>query len=249
MDPAYGARYEELYRRHWWWRVREAAILRELHRRSPPEGFGRILDVGCGNGLFFDRLQALGSVEGVEPDAALLDPRGRWYPAIHAVPFDATFRPDHRFGAILLLDVLEHLDDPAGALRHAVGLLAPGGMILCTVPAFQWLWTGHDVLNHHRRRYDRPGFRDLARQAGMRITSERYLFQWLVAAKLAVRLLERLRPSDPRPPSVPPAPVNGFLRLVSAAQERVTRIIPVPWGGSLMVTGWSGADSAAEPSP
>ena len=244
MDPGYGARYEDLYRRHWWWRAREAAILLELRRQSPKGGFRRILDVGCGNGLFFDRLRELGEVEGVEPDTALLDPRGPWRHAIHAVPFDDGFLPGHRFDAILMLDVLEHLDDPAAALHHAVELLAPGGVILCTVPAFQWLWTSHDVLNHHRRRYNRREFRELARQGGMKISSERYLFQWLVPAKLAVRWLEHLRNSPPRPPTVPPEPLNSALRIVSRIQERVTSVIRVPWGGSLMVTGSAKQDSA-----
>jgi SAM-dependent methyltransferase len=236
VDPAYGARYQDLYRRHWWWRAREAAILLELERLRPPAGFGRILDVGCGNGLFFDRLSTLGDVEGVEPDAALLDPQGPWRRAIHAAPFDDTFRPGHRFGVILFLDVLEHLDDPAAALRQAIALLAPGGVIVCTVPAFQWLWTSHDELNHHRRRYNRPAFRRLAEQAGLTITRERYLFQWLVPAKLAVRLLERVRKSPPKSPTVPPEPLNGFLRIISRIQERVTSVIPVPFGGSLMVS-------------
>lgn len=247
MDPAYGARYEDLYRHHWWWRAREAAILLELRRLRPEGGFGRILDVGSGNGLFFDRLSELGEVEGVEPDAALLDPEGPWRGAIHAVPFDAAFQPAHRYDAVLLLDVLEHLDDPAAALCLAVELLAPGGVIVCTVPAFQWLWTSHDVINHHRRRYNRPEFRKLAMQAGMRIDRERYLFQWMVPAKLLVRLLERFSKAPPRLPSIPPEPLNGFLRLISRIQERVTSVIPVPWGGSLMVTGSAAGDRAAVP--
>ncbi len=246
MDPAYGAKYEDLYRRHWWWRAREAAVLLELRRLRPGGGFPRILDVGCGNGLFFDRLNELGHVEGVEPELALLDPHGPWRHAIHAVPFDEAFRPDQRFDAILMLDVLEHLDDPAGALHHAVELLAPGGVIVCTVPAFQWLWTSHDVLNHHRRRYNRREFREVARQAGMTITRERFLFQWLVPAKLALRLLERLRKSPPRPPTVPPEPFNSALRIISRIQERVTSVIRVPWGGSLMVTGSARQGSAGE---
>lgn len=247
MDPTYGAQYQELYRRHWWWRAREAAILIELRRLRPAGRYPHILDVGCGNGLFFDRLSEFGKVEGVEPEVALLDPEGPWRHAIHAVPFDAQFRPDHRFDAILMLDVLEHLDDPAAALHHAIELLAPGGVIVCTVPAFQWLWTSHDVLNHHRRRYNRPQFRALAEEAGMQITRERFLFQWLVPAKLAVRLLERVRRTPPRPPSIPPEPLNGALRIVSRMQERVTSVIPLPFGGSLMVSGRAKQAPAAGP--
>jgi len=240
MDPAYGDFYGELYRRHWWWRVREAVILAELRRLCPAGGFRHILDVGCGNGLFFDRLSKLGAVEGVEPDTTLLDPQGPWRHAIHAVPFDDAFVPADRFEAILLLDVLEHLDEPAAALHRAVELLAPGGVIVSTVPAFQWLTTSHDVINHHRRRYNRRDFRALAARAGMTITRERYLFPWMVPGKLAARLLERLRNTPPRLPIIPPEPFNSVLRIVGQVQERVNAVLRVPCGGSLMVTGSAG---------
>ena len=68
MDSDYGQRYRDLYERHWWWRAREGLVLREIARIRPPGGSWRVLDVGCGAGLFFDRLAGLGaSVEGVEP--------------------------------------------------------------------------------------------------------------------------------------------------------------------------------------
>jgi len=56
MDVAYARRYRELYERHWWWRAREHVILDTLRRIEPPGGFPSILDIGCGDGLFFDRL-------------------------------------------------------------------------------------------------------------------------------------------------------------------------------------------------
>lgn len=242
MDPVYGARYEELYRRHWWWRARESAILGELRRACPSAGSRRILDVGCGNGLLFDRLSEFGEVTGVEPDTALLDPHGRWRKAIHDVPFDTGFQPGHRFDVILMLDVLEHLDQPDVALRHALSLLEPGGTVLITVPAFQWLWTRHDDLNHHLRRYNRRTFRELARRVGLEISQERYLFQFLVPVKLAVRLWERFGAAPAKPPSIPPEPLNAILWAISRLQERVTSVIRVPWGGSLMVTGSSTRD-------
>ena len=88
---------------------------------QPASGWVAILDIGCGDGLFFDELSGLGHVEGVEPEAGLLDPRGKWRSAIHAVPFDGAFQPATRYGLILLLDVLEHLDNPfefLARLRH-----------------------------------------------------------------------------------------------------------------------------------
>ena len=239
MDPSYGREYRELYRRHWWWRVREGEILRELQTLQPTSGWHHLLDVGCGDGLFFDQLSRFGAVEGVEPDASLLDPAGKWRSAIHVVPFDERFQPPHRFDVILMLDVLEHLEHPDRALRHAIGLLAPGGYVLCTVPALQWIWTRHDEINQHFRRYDRRSFRALARVAGLDILRERYLFQWLVGAKLLVRGMERLVPGEPSLPGIPARPVNALIRVVTTIEQRINRFVPMPFGSSLLVVGRS----------
>jgi 2-polyprenyl-3-methyl-5-hydroxy-6-metoxy-1,4-benzoquinol methylase len=245
VDAAYAAHYAELYRRHWWWRVREAVILAELRRLRPPTGWQRILDVGCGDGLFFDRLAEFGAVEGVEPDTALLDPAGPWRSAIHAVPFDERFRPPDRFDVILMLDVLEHLEHPEAALRHALTLLTKGGVVVITVPALQWLWTRHDDLNHHVMRYDRRSMRRLARAAGLRIVRERYLFQWLVPVKLAVRALEAIRPAKSELPGIPPEPINRLLTAITRLESEVASRIPFPLGNSLLVSAVP-ADSGSE---
>ena len=76
MDQEYARQYEELYQRHWWWRCRESLILRVLERISREESLAadrQILDVGCGNGLFFDKLQRFGKVAGIEPDEILMN--------------------------------------------------------------------------------------------------------------------------------------------------------------------------------
>src|SRR5690349_11137166 len=77
--PEYARSYRRLWERHWWWRSREAFVLRwieRLHDRSPRR---RILDVGCGDGLFFEQLEQFGAVEGLEPDPSLIDDP-RWRP-------------------------------------------------------------------------------------------------------------------------------------------------------------------------
>jgi SAM-dependent methyltransferase len=206
VDPGYGQGYADLFRRHWWWRAREALLLRELRRARPANGWRSVLDIGCGDGLFFDRLREFGEVEGVEPDASLVTADGPHRARIHVGPFDAAFRPGKRYSVTLMLDVLEHLADPVGALRHALSLLEPGGTFVATVPAFRALWTGHDDLNHHLTRYTRRSFRALARAAGLRIDRERYFFHWTCPVKLLVRLKEAVRrrpPGGARPGGAP----------------------------------------------
>ena len=239
MDADYAARYRDLYRRHWWWRSREAVVLHEIRGLVPQDRPARILDVGCGDGLFFDQLKVFGTIEGVEPDTSMLDPQGPWRAAIHAGPFDETFHPAHRYDVILMMDVIEHMDRPDQAVRHALELLEPQGHLLVTVPAFSWLWTRHDELNHHLRRYNRRGLRDLLRDAGLVIERERFLFQWVVPAKLLVRMWERVHRAPPRPPSVPVAPVNGLLWAMTRAELAIAMRLPIPFGSSLLMIGRS----------
>jgi 2-polyprenyl-3-methyl-5-hydroxy-6-metoxy-1,4-benzoquinol methylase len=240
MDADYGARYRELFQRHWWWRARERVILEALQTHRPASGWRTVLDVGCGDGLFFDelaRLPGVQLVEGVEPASDLVSPDGPHRARIHVAPFDATFDPGRRYSLIVMLDVLEHLPDPAAALRHALGLLEPDGVFLATVPAFTALWTRHDDLNHHYTRYDKASFARLAAKAGLRIDEARYFFHWTAAGKIATRIKEALIPGAPASPTVPPAPVNGALYALSRMEARLLGRLPVPFGSSLLAVG------------
>lgn len=234
MDPEYGARYRRLYERHWWWRARERAIVRLLEKLSPADGFGRILDIGCGDGLFFPQLQRFGEPEGLEVEAALVTEAGRARGTIHVRPFDESFRPPHPFGLITLLDVIEHIEDDVAALSHAASLLAPGGVMVITVPALPWLWTAHDDINHHYRRYTARSLERAARGAGLEVRARHYAFQWLVPLKLLVRMKEKLVSAPPSPAEVPAGSLNrlfyGMCRLEQATWGR----LPWPIGSSLV---------------
>lgn len=249
MDDSYGARYRDLFERHWWWRARERVILDALHAHRPASGWRDVLDVGCGDGLFFDalaRLDGVRLVEGVEPAEALVSPDGPHRDRIHVVPFDERFTPARRYSLVLMLDVLEHLPDPASALRHALSLLAPDGVFLATVPAFMALWTRHDDLNHHYTRYDQRSFRALAAKAGLRVDEARYFFRWTAAAKLATRLAEAVIPGAPKSPRVPPAPINRALYALSRLEEKLLGRLPLPLGSSLLVVGGRASPSGIQ---
>jgi 2-polyprenyl-3-methyl-5-hydroxy-6-metoxy-1,4-benzoquinol methylase len=236
MDPKFSESYPELYRRHWWFRAREKVILETLARHRPPGGWRTVLDVGCGEGLFFDvlcSLEGVTLVEGLEPYASNASALGPHHEHIYSQPFDETFQPGRRYSVILMLDVVEHLPDPENAMRHAVSLLEPDGVILVTVPAFMSLWTRHDELNYHFTRYTKRTFRALAETAALRIDEARYFFFWIALAKVGVRLAERIVPGKPRIPAVPPAFINRFLYLVSRMEEYAP--FSYPFGSSLLV--------------
>jgi len=237
MDEAYARRYGDLYRRHWWWRARERLILSTMRSLAPAGGWPAILDIGCGDGLFFDRLQEFGEVTGIEQDATLVDPAGRWASRIRIQPFDETFQPGRRYSLILMLDVLEHLSDAGAALRHASNLLEPTGTLLVTVPAFPALWTNHDDLNRHVQRFTRGPLLRLAETAGVQPVLSRYFFFWTCPMKLLVGLMERALRRRSAPARVPNAIVNQALYAMSILEQETIGRLPMPFGSSLMLVG------------
>ena len=126
------------------------------------------------------------------------------------MPFD-----DATFDLAVSLDVIEHLEDDVGALHELRRVTKPGGALLVTVPAYQWLWSGHDEINHHHRRYNRRTLLAAAQSGGWQLEQLRPL--QLAAAPVAIllRALERFKPSTTKSSLdlwVPPAPLNWALR-------------------------------------
>jgi SAM-dependent methyltransferase len=226
MDAQYAAAYPELYTRHWWWRVRENILLGKIRSllRGVPDA--RILDVGCGAGLFFDALEAYGRVEGVESDAAAVARSSRWRDRITVGVLDDAFVPAAPYDLILILDVLEHIVRPEPVLRRAGQLLRPNGRILVTVPAFAWLWTSHDEMNHHVTRYSGAALRRVIEQSGLVTVESGYLFQSLVVPKLLVRAMEAMFSSTPRVPDIPPPALNLLIQAWFRAEHALAGWLP-----------------------
>ena len=234
MDRSYALAYRDLFQRHWWWRARERLVLRTLQELRPERNWGSILDVGCGDGLFFDRLMELGDVDGVEMDpSAVAD--DRWRDRIQIRPFDESFQPEKRYSLVLMLDVLEHFPEPSGSLRRAAELLEPGGVCLMTVPAFNLLWTSHDVLNHHYTRYTKRTLADLVRKAGLTTKRSHYFFYWTFGLKALLHWKERIVPGKPRLPRVPPQWINKALLAISQIEQSTVGRLSVPFGSSLLL--------------
>jgi SAM-dependent methyltransferase len=176
---------------HWWFRGRRAAI-NALIARAELGAAPRVLDAGCGTGrnlLEYARLG--GTAVGAEPEpaaVALALERG-----VEVVQADAERLPfgDASFDLVAATDVLEHTDDDVAALRELHRVAAPGAVLLATVPAYRWLWSGHDDVLQHRRRYTRPELVERARAAGWQPFAATYFNTLLLPLVAAARKLGR----------------------------------------------------------
>ena len=113
---------------------------------------------------------------------------------------------DDSFDLAVSLDVIEHLEDDLGALRELRRVVAPGGALLVTVPAYQWLWSGHDEINHHHRRYTRRSLQQ-RRRAGRLAAGAHDLLQ--LAAAAGGDPAARARPLEHQDDRVEPRPVGA----------------------------------------
>jgi len=149
------------------------------------------------------------------------------------MPFDAD-----SFDLAVSLDVIEHLEDDLTALRELRRTVAPGGSLLLTVPAYQWLWSGHDVINHHHRRYTRRSLQTVAEQAGWQQVRTTYFNSLLLPLAIVLRLLERLNTKTTESSLdlwVPPEPLNWLLeRPLALEAAMIARGGRIPAGLSLL---------------
>ncbi len=245
MQSDYARQYEDLWRRHWWWRARERFVLARIEKLAQGRPIRKILDAGCGNGLFFRELQRFGQVRGVEPDAGLVTQEGPFRGQIEVRPFDATYRPPEPPDLVLMLVVLEHIEDDIAAARHVREILAPRGIFLLTVPAMMWLWSRHDDANRHYRRYTKTTLRHVLQAAGFRIRSVQYFFGWTIGPMLLRRLLTPGKQDEEAAyrVTVPPAAVNGTMYALSRLEQTTIGRWGLPLGSSLIAVAERTEDS------
>ena len=102
-----------------------------------------------------------------------------------------------------------------------------------TVPAHRWMWSAHDVVNHHKRRYSKRALRRLIQASPLRLDKLGYFNSLLFPLAVADRLASKLRGRDDAVVELPPAPLNAALERVFAAERHLVGRLPLPTGLSL----------------
>jgi 2-polyprenyl-3-methyl-5-hydroxy-6-metoxy-1,4-benzoquinol methylase len=179
--------------RHWWYRGRRRIVEEEI-TRVPIRSSARVLDAGCGSGRLLDELAEYGAVSGLDmnPDSVSIAQR-RGHEDVRVGVVEELPWEDETFDLVTCLDVVEHTADDRVSMRELRRVVRPEGRLLITVPAYQGLWSSHDVFNRHYRRYDRRMMRAVAADVGLRIERMTYFNSLLLPPAAAVRLAQRFR--------------------------------------------------------
>lgn len=224
---------------HWWFIGRRfivEQILNELLLSKNAE----ILEMGCGTGGNLPLLAKFGNVYGVE-----LDDTAREYARKREI---GTILPGslpdeiplagQLFDLIVMTDVLEHVGEDQVALERLYQRLKLGGYILITVPAFPALWSRHDDLHHHKRRYTIERLRTILINAGYNIIRVSYINCIMFPVISGVRMMQRfLGMADADDLKVYPPVINRMLAGLFSGEGHLLKFVSLPFGLSLLCVG------------
>lgn len=233
--------YKELYEleeKHWWFIGKKQIVLSMLKKYMENNEENRILDAGCGSGLMLNAMKRFGIPYGMDYSEEAIkyckllfhgDVRQGWLP--NNVPY-----PKNYFNAILALDVLEHIEDDLESIIAIRDSLSDNGICVITVPAFMFLWSNHDRVHQHKRRYVLKELKQKLLDAGFKIEKISYYNTLLFLPIFTVRMINKFLMKGERGSDayMQNRVLNYILKIIFTLEKYILKHINMRFGVSIM---------------
>lgn len=185
-------RMAEREKNYWWHLGRYAIIEKYMKLATGKNKKGKILNVGAGTGGTIPHLEKFGDLRNVDISSdAIKYLKKNGYKADKANGTKLPYK-NGEFSVVCAFDILEHVENDVDALKEWARVLKPGGKIVLTVPAYQWLWSEHDVSLHHFRRHTKKSISDKAKAAGLKPKKLSYAIVFSLPLIVSFRFLNKL---------------------------------------------------------
>ncbi|BBD62460.1 hypothetical protein NIES2109_53040 [Nostoc sp. HK-01] len=240
MDKNFYLQYAAVEDQHWWF-VGRRRIVEALIRQLKLPKQAKILEAGCATGGNLSMLARYGEVAAMELDeTACLLANERRVTTVQQGSLPDKIPFTSQYDLIVILDVLEHIDDDLAALEALSSRLNPNSWLLITVPAYQFLWSYHDEINHHKRRYTLKKLQRVVKQAGYTVCYGSYFNTWLFPLVAGVRLFKKILKIDQKSVAssdlnLPAKPINKFLTFLFASERYFMNRVSLPFGVSVVL--------------
>ena len=233
--------YQKLYNfeNFYWWHIGRGYIIQSLLSKITLKRNSRILDAGCGTGGNIKILSRFGNVVGIDnsPEAIKFCKK-RGFENVQLRDIKNTGFPSNSFDLIVALDLLEHLDNDIETLKEFYRILKKDGYILISVPAYQFLWSEHDVAVHHKRRYSMEEIHRRLLKANFYIVKETFAITFIAPIVFIYRIIRKVCPGFKKQKNsdyvILPVPLNNFFIFLLKTEAFLLRYINFPFGISIM---------------
>lgn len=233
--------FVEMYKvetQHWWFVARRKIIASIIDGLSLGSD-SKIMDAGCGNGDNLEFLSKYGELVAIErEDNALERAKSRQIGKVVKGELPDNFPSDinKENDLIVLLDVLEHIDDDEKSLSMLKNWAKNNARLLITVPAYQFLWTRHDELHHHKRRYTVGQLKKIIENNGWKVNYISYFNSFLFPLALMVRLKDKVfPPSKIDGLNMPNRYINLLFEKIFSLEASALGRFSFPFGLSIIV--------------
>ncbi len=222
----------------YWWFTARAHIIHSLinHYCHLAKG-STVVDVGCGTGGFLSELARDYKAVGTDTSALAIEYcKKRGLEHLHLGTLDNFPRESYKVDAVTMLDVIEHIEDDKAVVAQVHDLLREGGYFIASVPANAWMWSAHDVIHMHYRRYSKAQFRALMEGAGFSVVKLSYFNSFLFPLAALKRMTQKnLKPEDIHAVVDPvPSFVNRLFDAIFKAETPFLKMMSFPFGVSLV---------------
>lgn len=182
----------EAEKKHWWHIAKRKLATTLLENYVNLGKAPKILDIGCGTGGITLAMEKFGTTWGIDNSPlAIKFCKKNGLKNIKLQSSSKTSFPKSKFDVVTVLDVLEHVDDQA-TMAEIYRVLKPGGVVIITVPAYQWMWSKRDEALQHKRRYNSQTLRKLLESHKFKVKKLSYLYSFLILPVLSWKIVKEL---------------------------------------------------------
>ncbi|MCB1144936.1 MAG: class I SAM-dependent methyltransferase [Leptospiraceae bacterium] len=241
MNPKVYSQFYEMEETNWWFKGTRELLLNWIFKDSNNlnKSF-KILDIGCGTGVWLTHLNRVAEAEGLDISEEAVEfsaKRGLKITlgSAEKIPFD-----NNTFDIITAIGVIEHIEDDKIVIQEINRVLKPGGKVVILTSAFNILWSAHDDIVYHVRRYRIKEVTQLFSKNGFEILKQSYFTFFLFPLILPIRVIQRWIGWKPEPEKVTDIMktnkiVNLVLLTILRIESYLTRFISLPFGVNIVL--------------
>jgi len=224
------------YAKNHWWHLSKIKLITNTLELIKLKQNSKILDIGCGTGIILSSLTNYKNIYGIdnEPKAIQYCKKNKLKNVTIGNAQKLSF-PSNFFDCLIVLDVLEHVDENI-ALSEFVRVLKPGGYLIITVPAYQWMWSKWDEILMHKKRYTKSSLSQALTKHQLIIYKITYLYSFILIPTFLIRKIKTYFKSDHYSSDLKLSSnhyTNSLLLNISSLERKIANRFSLPFGLSI----------------